>query len=257
MHADRAEFKSIVKSIRDVNHRANVMDEPSVKYNTGSVLSQQSNKSEGGVPKPYLPKLTQREHSLLFDNEGCLKCHRFFAGHHSDTYPYGFPSPTTYRALTQADVERAKKGNHPTTRLAPAAMTSSAPPRNHPVAAIMGTTDPNAVYPSMSASSVLDSDVASESNNEVSSISSCSTSHRTGGKGVFLPLKVPHLFWHCLIQGPSVNDLPTPLTSLLDNGSHLVLIDDATVRHLRLRRFRLKTPEYVDLAMKLDGPKAK
>jgi hypothetical protein len=47
------------------------------------------------------------------------------------------------------------------------------------------------------------------------------------------------------------------LTSLLDNGLHLVLIDDTTVHCLRLCHFRLETLEYIDLTMKLNGPKVR
>ena len=47
-----------------------------------------------------LLKLMEVERSLLFDNEGCLKCRRFFVKHRSSNCPNGFPSGLNYKPLT-------------------------------------------------------------------------------------------------------------------------------------------------------------
>jgi hypothetical protein len=61
-----------------------------------------------------LPKLTNTEHTLLFDNKGCLKCCRFFLDHCSANCPNEFPSGTNYKTLTSDDVKSARrKMNNP------------------------------------------------------------------------------------------------------------------------------------------------
>jgi hypothetical protein len=43
-----------------------------------------------------LPKLTQVERTLLFDNEGCLKCHKVFINHRSTECQNSFPEAAGY-----------------------------------------------------------------------------------------------------------------------------------------------------------------
>ena len=57
-----------------------------------------------------------------------------------------------------------------------------------------------------------------------------------------------HLEWHCQIDGPSMSK-PLVITTLIDNGSHSVLIDEMLVVRLGLRRRRLPLPQRVWLAM--------
>jgi hypothetical protein len=68
---------------------------------------------------------------------------------------------------------------------------------------------------------------------------------------------VPHLFWRCNAFGGRESELPQILTCLLDNGCHLVLIDDAVARCLHLHCFHLKNPEPIELALKPQEPKTK
>ena len=57
------------------------------------------------------PKLLDTERKLLNENEGCLKCqHFFFVEHRAVNCPNDFPSPNTYKSLTQSDVNHAKHG---------------------------------------------------------------------------------------------------------------------------------------------------
>jgi hypothetical protein len=75
-----------------------------------------------------IPRMTEEERSLLFDNQGCLKCRRVFAGHFSKDCPNGFP--TKHVLVTQALVDRYR----------PKAKTEATPPYEKPVAT--ATTEP-------------------------------------------------------------------------------------------------------------------
>jgi hypothetical protein len=58
-------------------------------------------------PTKSLLKLTDAEHTLLFDNKGCLKCHQFFINHCLANCPNEFPSGMGYKALTPDNVKSA------------------------------------------------------------------------------------------------------------------------------------------------------
>jgi hypothetical protein len=114
MRAERVEFEQISKTIRDANHRTNLLGEPSSRTNTMHAASSSTtnhnynnNGSKNNAKSTYLPKMTPKKRQLLFDNEGCLKCHHPFVDHRSHNCPNDFPSGLNYRPLTQADVDRA------------------------------------------------------------------------------------------------------------------------------------------------------
>ena len=73
--------------------------------------SSQTNTSASSSSSSYvrLSALTDAEHTLLNENEGCMKCRRFYAGHRSQSCPNGFPSGKGYKTLTAADAITAKK----------------------------------------------------------------------------------------------------------------------------------------------------
>jgi hypothetical protein len=81
-----------------------------------------------------LPRLTDAERSLLFDNEGCLKCRRFFVKHHAADCPSDFLVTTTYKTLTIEDVNVAC---HKTASTIATVAESSRGLGNFPVAVIM------------------------------------------------------------------------------------------------------------------------
>jgi hypothetical protein len=64
-------------------------------------------------------------------------------------------------------------------------------------------------------------------------------------------LRIEHLFWVCLVEG-SMSDLPLKVLSLIDNGCHLVMINEDRVDKLQLRRFKLHKPE--DVFPRIDRP---
>ncbi|KAG2737970.1 hypothetical protein P692DRAFT_20760211, partial [Suillus brevipes Sb2] len=65
------------------------------------------------------------------------------------------------------------------------------------------------------------------------------------------PLQTPHLRWDCQVDGPAVSS-PLNVSALIDHGSSLVLIDEALVSKLGLRRRLLPKPVPVTLALSQD-----
>jgi hypothetical protein len=65
---------------------------------------------------------------------------------------------------------------------------------------------------------------------------------------VSCPLTMQHLLWMCSLLGPAV-DTPTLVKSMLDCGVHIVLINDALVKHLGLHHFRLHKPLPISVAL--------
>jgi hypothetical protein len=114
LRADRKEFENIARQTREAGRRANVLGDPSRRHNSmPPMATPNTGASSPRTPRvvddrPRTPRLTDAERKLIFDNEGCLKCRRFFAGHRSANCNNDFPDPTTYRTLTQADVDAAK-----------------------------------------------------------------------------------------------------------------------------------------------------
>jgi hypothetical protein len=153
MRAERMEFEQIAKAQREHARRT---------YNAPEPTSRPTNNNNRG-PRPdgavtRLPKLTQRERQLLFDNEGCLKCRTPFAGHRSSNCPNNFPSATNYRSLTQADVDKAKK----TLRSVAVVGNASEETSPHPVAAVLGLSEAPVAYLPNNSSSVIENGTDSE-----------------------------------------------------------------------------------------------
>jgi hypothetical protein len=69
---------------------------PAPTSNRDSSTTASPSSASGTRPRPAgqgrIPRMTMEERSLLFDNEGCLKCRLPFAGHWSKECPNGFPS---------------------------------------------------------------------------------------------------------------------------------------------------------------------
>jgi hypothetical protein len=63
------------------------------------------------------------------------------------------------------------------------------------------------------------------------------------------PLKCKHFIWKYTIDSPLL-EFPLKLSSLVDNGCHLVLIRPDIVEHLGLPILTLKTLEIIDVAIK-------
>jgi predicted aspartyl protease len=57
-----------------------------------------------------------------------------------------------------------------------------------------------------------------------------------------------HFLWDCLVNS-SDSPFPIPIRALIDNGSGLVMINEATANQLHLECFPLKSPQLIDLAV--------
>jgi hypothetical protein len=184
-----------------------------------------NNKGRPFDPMKSLPKLTDVECNLLFDNEGCLKCRRFFVDHHSANCPNEFPSGVGYKPLTTDDVKSACcKMSNPVASVADSSHGSGI----LPITAIMPPTNDSAVLEGNS------SDLSKDSDDSMSAHS--------------VPFSIPHYHWRCVINGmDSLNHVD--VEALIDNGSHTVLICDDLVDNLKLCRWKLHEPMNISLAV--------
>lgn len=159
---------------------------------------------------------------MLNDNVGCYKCHQFFQNHTTLTCPNDFPDAKGYATLTAADVETAHSKKHTKPIVA---VVEDELVAKRACAADKGVEPIAIVMPSAALGSGTD----------------------TGDKCI-TPLSVPHFYWPCLIDGPNLAS-SLPVEALIDNGSHLVLIDAALVKKLGLRLYTLPKPLDVSVAM--------
>lgn len=166
------------------------------------------------------PKLTPKERELLSDHHGCYTCRHFYVYHISSDCPNGFPSGTNYTPLT---LEMAKKAKAP-----------------RPVAAVNPTT---------SSSSAHIEEVSADTVPAVTAILPvpvCMTdeddsSFNSDLNGRCAPLFTDHFLWPCTISNPRSSS-SARVTCLIDHGSPVVLIKDALVSQLGLKRHALEEP---------------
>jgi hypothetical protein len=169
MRAERKEFEAIAKAHCDTNRKAYPLGEPSNHANVSAVSSCGGGRAGGSRGTNRLPKLTEAERQLLFNNEGCLKCRRFFVDHRSTNCPNNFPSGQNYRALTQADADRYKPSRQARMAAVVDVNENDEPGQQtiHPVAAVMGVGHPVAYMPT-NVSSIIETASDKESDDMVS-----------------------------------------------------------------------------------------
>jgi len=98
MHSEHTELESLQKLYREASRRSNTLTEPSRKPTRPPLPIQPP------LVQPcsgYLPKLTDAERHLLFNNEGCLKCRQSFVSHHSADCPNDFLNSMSIAAVTE------------------------------------------------------------------------------------------------------------------------------------------------------------
>jgi hypothetical protein len=206
-------------------------------------------------PRDKLARLSDAKRYLLFDNEGCLKCHKVFASHHSANCPDGFPNAANYKTLTQSFVDHIK--SHMNKK--PVAAVMQAPNDNNrlsstaPIAAIMGSSLSTVAYMPSNTFNVMEGE-AGESDDSVSLLPTtptathCVAAVPTAQVDDTAPLSVPHLFWCCAVSGaPSA--FPLMIHAFIDHGSHIVLISCDLAAELSLKRYMLHEPMPIELAM--------
>ena len=178
----------------------------------------------------YPPKLTDDERRLLFEHDGCLKCRTFYAGHRANKCTITL-SGKDYKTRTAQDALRAKALKSRTSATPVASITEMALDSPTPT---MPTDLVAAIFPS---SNVIPDRSMSET--PESSLSSVSAPP---------PLKGQHLLWDCALTRPSDNTVVKART-LIDSGSHLVLVRPDLVSLLRLTAIPLPNPERISVAV--------
>ncbi|TFY77464.1 hypothetical protein EWM64_g6549 [Hericium alpestre] len=110
--ADRVAIEAAILQRRAELSRLPPLLSASRAANSGTSQASSQVTSQGMATKPCtvpLAKLSDTEHKLLLDHEGCLKCHRFYVTHPSLDCPNGFPDPVTYKTLTESAAKVASK----------------------------------------------------------------------------------------------------------------------------------------------------
>ena len=250
-------FENLARATREATRCNNTLTEPSRRAN--SSYKAPSFASNPSTSRNSLPKLSDPERKLLYDNEGCLKCRCIFVTHRSTTCPNDFPDPVTYKPLTQAAVDAiTKRVKKNVASIIPSTEPGAGPSNVQPVAVVMGVSaDPVAYMPS-NVSSVIEGDSfesqTSVSTSPIASLVAVSPSVPKAPSDNLAPFTVPHLFWQCSISGPP-NCLPVTFVALIDHGSHTVLISEAFAISLGLKRRILPEPMDVEMAMPEEGKK--
>ena len=183
--------------------------------------------------REFPPKLTEEEHRLLMEHQGCLKCRRFYAGHCAPQCTSTI-SGKGYKTLTAQDAQRAKaaqnsKGSSSSQINTVAAITEPGPSHE-------GEDFCAAVFPNLSSGLIGEGNFSDNSDTSFSSVST--PPH----------IKSKHFIWNCTLTGPAVT-FPVTKSSLIDNGCHMVLIRPDIVDLLGLEIFTLDQPELVDVAI--------
>ena len=175
--------------------------------NTSSIDLKTTNPSNSSS-YDFPPKLTNKERCLLMEHEGCLKCHKFYVGHHASQCST-VTSGKGYKPLTMQDAHHAK---------AICSSKGSSTSNSNTVASITDVFSPSqtkdfitAVFPTLASGAVKDGSFYEGSDNSFASMST--KPH----------IKSKHFIWTCSLTGPAV-DLPVIKFSLIDNGCHMVLI---------------------------------
>ncbi|KAI6105327.1 hypothetical protein F5141DRAFT_1064544 [Pisolithus sp. B1] len=194
--------------------------QPSWVANTGTTA-----KTDGKL-RTRVPPLTVEERQLLKDNSRCFKCRHFFQTHTTPTCPNEFPELKGYKTLTVEDIEVARKK---CAKLVAAVIEDEPAPKRPRFMEVEDTDAVTVVMPSAALGS------GSESEDEC-----------------VAPFSTMHFHWPCLLDGPNTSS-SLHVNALIDNGSHLVLIDEKLINQLGLQRRCLSKPCEVSIMMSSGG----
>ncbi|RDB15414.1 Transposon Ty3-G Gag-Pol polyprotein [Hypsizygus marmoreus] len=148
-------------------------------------------------PRPFIPRLSDAEKSLLASNGGCYKCRLFYTGHYADSCTVERPSPEAIRNVTPENAALAK--------------TAYEQRKPAVVAAVFGTEPATFVSDNYSYDdSPMDEDYYPEyaADEYVPSFTDS------------LP---KHVWWDCSLDAP-FTCAPTPVRVLIDSGACPVMI---------------------------------
>ena len=93
LHAEREEYKCIAKENCDTSRQNNYSTEPSFRHapsnnNNISQMVPFASATNMSTARKQCLKLLDMEWKLLNENEGCLKCWRFFIEHRAMNFSY-------------------------------------------------------------------------------------------------------------------------------------------------------------------------
>jgi len=167
-------------------------------------------------------------------HNGCFKCRRFDQSHSVHNCPHGFPDARGYRKVT----------------------TTCDCAGNAPKKLVNKATNAGK---GKAVAAVTNNEVAEESDDEdfVSAVMpSAVLGNGSFSEGdVSPPLRSKHFITKFKVPATHL-DFPLTYASLVDNGAHFVLIRPEVADELHLKRYPLKTPETVSVAIE-DGKKKK
>jgi hypothetical protein len=242
-----AKFEEFARQQRESSRKTVSLGEPSRRANQASSSNQYASNSK--APRVTLPKLTDGERKLLFDNDGCLKCRRFFVSHRAANCTNDFPSAVNYRKLTQATVDNSRR-RKPSV-VAAIVDDNTANTTDAPVIAVVGSSSNPVAYMPPNDSNVFKGD--SDSDCSVSAESFVSAIRRISQP--VAPLTMPHLYWRAMVHGSS-NAFPISFKALIDHGSHIVLIGHLFLQQLGLKWRKLKEPISITVAVSNSSSKS-
>ena len=199
-----------------------------------------------GSLSSHPPKLSPIEIEILKGCFGCFKCCKLFQSKEHITTEASkktceFPSGDNYRPLTWEFANKIKA-------LREARKASSSKKL------IAATTAPTSSL--QNSSSIIEVDSSNENNFVASMFGPLATSAMIGNEtfssegdlSVCQPFKSKHYIWKCMIDG-ILDEFPLKISTLIDNGAHMVLICPDTVKKLGLSTFPLPEPEEVDVVI--------
>jgi hypothetical protein len=176
----------------------------------------------------YPPRLTDEEHCLLHDHEGCLKCQEFYIGHRAAQCQVTL-SRKDYKVHTLQDALRAKV--RAANQTAPVvAVTEDKTETMSPATDLVAV-----VFPQSTAVT------ANKSMSDGSDASLASVSATP-------PLKGKHFVWTCQLTN-TADCVSLKAKALIDSGAHMVLIRPDVVERLAIPSFPLHTPEQVSVTL--------
>jgi hypothetical protein len=214
MRAEHCEFEQVAKVVRDSTRKVNPLGEPLYCANASSNNrgGQRPNTNvTGGGMVLKLPKLTNNECRLLFDNNGCLKCRKFFVNHCSANCPNGWLIAASYHTLMQGDVNCAHNGGKAkTVATINTGDNNVAGPSAHPITVVLGTSSAPVAHMPSNASNVIEGTEGSASENSMSVMHNRTPVPPTVSEGHESPPNASHLHWRCLVEG---RDLTAPYCS--------------------------------------------
>jgi hypothetical protein len=247
IHCDkrRASEKRTRSIIDESNHNNNKRNKENAfhpyKKDDRSSAAQTSSSSSSSRP----PKLTSTEIEIIKACNGCFKCRKIYLpkdhiNTEANKKTCNFPSGENYKALTWDFANKLKEMRARDSRKAA-----------KPVASALNTSTSTP-----STSSITDAN-SSDNSNFVASMFGPLASAAVIGNGSFSsegdisvsqPFKSKHYVWRCSIDGPA-DEFPLKISTLIDNGAHMVLIRPETVTQLGLETFPLPEPELIDVAI--------